>query len=40
MRRHLLPVVALLVTLLMARRIYPYASGSEPTVIDGYEVDG
>ena len=39
MRRHLLPVVALLVTLLMARQIYPYASGSEPTVIDGYEVD-
>ena len=39
MRRHLLPVVALLVTLLMARQIYPYASGSEPTVVDGYEVN-
>ena len=38
MRRHVLPVVALLVALLMARQIYPYASGSEPTVVDGYEV--
>ena len=38
MRRHVLPVVALLVALLMARQLYPYASGTEPTVVDGYEV--
>lgn len=39
MNRHLLPVVTLFVTLLLARQIYPYASGSEPTVVDGYQVD-
>ena len=38
MRRHVLPVVALLVALLMARQLYPYVSGSEPTVVDGYQV--
>lgn len=39
MNRHLLPVVTLFVTLLLARQIYPYASGAEPTVVDGYHVD-
>ena len=38
MRRHLIPVVAVLVALLMVRQLYPYISGSDPTVIDGYEV--
>ena len=38
MRRHLLPVVTLLIALLMARQLYPYASGSEPSVVEGYEV--
>ena len=38
MRRHLVPVVAVLVALLMVRQLYPYVSGSDPTVIDGYEV--
>lgn len=39
MNRHLLPVVTLFVTLLLARQLYPYASGAEPTVVDGYHVD-
>ena len=38
MRRHLLAVALFLVALLMARQLYPYVSGNEPTVIDGYEV--
>ena len=38
MRRHLLPVAMLIVALLMVRQIYPYASGLEPTVVEGYEV--
>ena len=39
MNRHLLPVVTLFVTLLLARQLYPYVSGAEPTVVDGYHVD-
>ena len=39
MRRQLLPVVLLLVALLMVRQIYPYVSGNEPNVVDGYEVE-
>jgi len=39
MRRHLLPVAMLLVALLLVRQIYPYASGLEPTVVEGYEVN-
>ena len=38
MRRHLFPLVMFLVALLMVRQVYPYATGLEPTVIDGYEV--
>ena len=37
MRRQLLPVVLLLVALLMVRQIYPYVSGNEPNVVDGYD---
>jgi hypothetical protein len=29
----------LLVALLLVRQIYPYASGLEPTVVEGYEVN-
>lgn len=39
MRRHAFPVVMLLITLLFTRQLYPYVSGSEPTVVDGYVVD-
>ena len=39
MKRHLLPIVALLVTLLLVRQLYPYVSGAEPTVVDGYQVE-
>ena len=38
MRRHVLPIVALLITLLLLRQVYPYVSGQDPTVVDGYEV--
>jgi len=38
MRRHLLPIVALLVALLVARQLYPYVSGNDPTVVDGYTI--
>ena len=39
MRKHILPVVVLLVGLLMARQLYPYVSGNDPKVVDGYEVN-
>ena len=38
MRRHLLSVALFLVALLLVRQIYPYVSGNEPTVVDGYEI--
>ena len=38
MRRHLLAVALFLVALLLVRQIYPYVSGNEPTVVDGYEI--
>ena len=39
MRRHVFPVVTLLIALLLARQLYPYVSGNEPTVVDGYAVE-
>ena len=39
MRRHVFPVVTLLIALLLARQLYPYVSGNEPTVVDGYAVN-
>ena len=39
MMRHATPVVLLLVTMLLARQLYPYVSGNEPTVVEGYEVE-
>ncbi len=38
MRRHLLAVALTLVALLLTRQLYPYVSGNEPSVIDGYEI--
>ena len=38
MRRHLLAVALFLVAILLVRQIYPYVSGNEPTVVDGYEI--
>ena len=38
MRRHLLAVALSIVVLLLIRQLYPYVSGNEPTVIDGYEI--
>ena len=39
MRRHLFPVVSLLVLLLLVRQLYPYVSGTDPSIVDGYEVN-
>ena len=39
MMRHATPLVLLLVTMLLARQLYPYVSGNEPTVVEGYEVE-
>jgi glucose/arabinose dehydrogenase len=39
MRRHAFPLAVLLIALLVTRQIYPYISGGEPTVMDGYVVE-
>ncbi len=39
MRRQLLAAVLFLIALLVVRQLYPYVSGNEPTVVDGYEVN-
>jgi glucose/arabinose dehydrogenase len=38
MRRHLVPLVVLIITLLLARQLYPYVSGADPSVVDGFVV--
>jgi len=38
MRRHMLAVALFLVALLVVRQLYPYVSGNEPDVVEGYEV--
>ena len=38
MRRHLFPMAMFIVVLLLARQLYPYVSGNDPTVVDGYTV--
>ena len=38
MRRHLVPAVTVIITLLLLRQLYPYVSGQNPTVVEGYEV--
>jgi len=38
MRRHLLPLAFVVVALLLGRQLYPYVSGDEPSVVDGYTV--
>ena len=39
MLRHLPPIAAALILLLVARQIYPYSSFNTPTVGDGYEIE-
>ena len=39
MLRHLPPIAAVLILLLVARQIYPYSSFNTPTVGDGYEIE-
>ena len=38
MRRHVLPLLVFVIALLLARQLYPYVSGGEPTVVDGFTV--
>ena len=38
MRRHILPLAIVLVALLVTRQLYPYISGEDPDVVDGFEV--
>jgi len=39
MRKHIMPMTILIVTLLVVRQVYPYVSGDEPKIIDGYRVE-
>lgn len=39
MRKHILPLAILIVMLLLVRQAYPYVSGDDPTVMDGYRVE-
>ena len=39
MRKHILPLAIVIVTLLMVRQVYPYVSGDDPNVVDGFRVE-
>ena len=39
MRRHAFPVAMVLIALLITRQVYPYVSGNEPSLVDGYVVE-
>ncbi|MDB2637243.1 hypothetical protein N9Y01_01735, partial [Candidatus Poseidonia alphae] len=39
MRKHIMPMAILIVTLLVVRQVYPYVSGNDPSLVDGYSVE-
>ena len=39
LRRHIVPVALILVFLLLARQIFPYATPSNEVLVDGYEIE-
>ena len=39
MRKHIMPMAILIVTLLVVRQVYPYVSGDDPSLVDGYRVE-
>ena len=39
MRKHIMPMAILIVTLLLVRQVYPYVSGDAPNVVEGYSVE-
>ena len=39
MRKHIMPMAILIVTLLVVRQVYPYVSGDDPNLVDGYSVE-
>ena len=34
-----MPMAILIVTLLIVRQVYPYVSGDDPSLVDGYSVE-
>ena len=39
LRRHLTPIVMMIVFLFLAREIYPYATPTNDVLVDGYEIE-